>query len=148
MNDFNINYIKDFIKNYPDAKVYLSADSQRVKKKKVRFATVVVVHYSGCKGAKVFHDVQYEDVVDAKLSRPFNRMMKEVEMITKLYNELEDILIERDFEIHIDVNPDETAGSNVAYGAAKGMIWGMIGVEPVCKPDAWAASCVADRYTK
>ncbi len=75
-------------------------------------------------------------------------MMREVAMITDLYAQLEDILIERDFEVHIDVNPDESYGSNVAYCAAKGMIWGVVGVEPVCKPDAWAASCVADKYTK
>ena len=148
MKNFDIDYIKKFITEYPTAKIYLSADSQRVKRKKVRFATVVVVHYEGCKGGRVFHDVTYEKVVDAKLSRPFNRMMREVTLITDIYTALEDVLIDRDFEVHIDVNPDVIHGSNVAYGAAKGMIWGMIGIEPVCKPDAWAASTIADRYTK
>jgi hypothetical protein len=75
-------------------------------------------------------------------------MMREVMLVTELYTLLEDILIERDFEIHIDVNPNEGEGSNVAYGAAKGMVWGIVGVEPVCKPDAWAASHCADRFTK
>jgi len=75
-------------------------------------------------------------------------MMREVEMVTELYHQLEDILIEREFEIHLDVNPEVGTGSNVAYGAAKGMIWGMVGVEPVCKPNSFAASCAADRYSK
>lgn len=147
-----IETIKSFIKLHQHCKVYLGADSQRLRKKKVKFATVVVVHYidenGQGKGAKVFSDINIEKVEDAKLSRPFNRMMRETTLITELYEQLEDVLIERDFEIHIDVSPDETAGSNVAYGACKGMIYGMIGVEPVTKPHAWCASTCADKYTK
>lgn len=135
-----------YVSGNPDAKIYLGCDSQRAKKKRVRFVTVLVVYQK--ESSKIFKDIIYEDVIDAKLSRPFNRMMREVLLITELYTLLEDILIERDFEIHIDVNPNEGTGSNVAYGAAKGVIWGMIGVEPVCKPDAWAASCVADKFSK
>ena len=148
MNTFDIYYIKQFILSHPDSKVYLGVDSQRVRKKKVRFAVVVIVHYNGCNGARVFHDVTYDKIVDAKLGRPFNRMMKEVQMVTELYTKLEDVLLDREFEIHLDVNPKEGTGSNVAYGAAKGMIWGMVGVEPICKPHAFAASCAADKYSK
>ena len=147
-----IEFIKSFIEQHEDAKVYLGVDSQRVKKKRVKFATVVVIHFhdeNGIgKGAKVFSDIQYKDITDAKLSRPFNRMMKEVELVTELYNQLEDVLIDKEFEIHLDVNPEEGTGSNVAYGAARGMIWGMVGVEPVCKPNAWVASTCADKYSK
>ena len=148
MKDFDIEYIKKFITEYPTAKIYLGADSQRVKNKKVRFATVVVVHYDGCRGGRVFHDVTYEKIVDAKLGRPFNRMMREVTMVTDIYSQLEDVLIDRDFEVHLDVNPDATCGSNVAYGASVGYINGVIGVMPIVKPNAWASSCCADRYTK
>ena len=135
-----------YIDSNPDAKIYLGCDSQRAKKKRVKFVTVLVVYQKD--KSKIFKDVRIEQVVDAKLSRPFNRMMREVSLVTELYSLLEDVLIERDFEIHIDVNPNENEGSNVAYGAAKGVIWGMVGVEPVCKPHAWAASCVADRWSK
>lgn len=148
MNKFDIDYIKEFIHKYEDARIYLGVDSQRGRKGKICFAMVVVVHYNGCNGAKVFHDITYDKVKDAKLSRPFNRMMKEVEMVTELYTKLEDVLIDRDFEIHLDVNPLEGTGSNVAYGAAKGMIWGIVGVEPVCKPAAFAATCAADKFSK
>lgn len=135
-----------YIDSNPDAKIYLGCDSQRAKKQMVRFVTVLVVYQKD--SSKIFKDVRMEKVTDAKLSRPFNRMMREVQLVTELYTLMEDVLIERDFEIHIDVNPNESEGSNVAYGAAKGVIWGMIGVEPVCKPFAWAASCVADRFSK
>ena len=148
MQTLDIEYIKEFITSHPDSKVYLGADSQRVRKKKVRFAVVVIIHYNGCNGARVFHEVSYDKIVDAKLGRPFNRMMKEVQLVTDLYTQLEDVLIDREFEIHLDVNPEKGTGSNVAHAAAKGMIWGMVGVEPICKPNAFAASCAADKFSK
>jgi len=145
-NQKEIQEIFAFINDNPDAKIYLGADSQRSKHKKVKFVTVLVVYQKD--KSKIFKDICYEKVTDAKLSRPFNRMMREVSLITELYTLLEDILIDRDFEVHIDVNPNEGEGSNVAYNAAKGMVWGMIGVQPITKPDAWAASHCADRFTK
>lgn len=147
-----IAFIKQFINDHPTANIVLGVDSQRMRKKKVKFATVVIIHYKDengiGKGAKMFSDIVYEKVVDGNLSRPFNRMMKEVELVTALYNQLEDTLILRDFEIHLDVNPIEGNGSNVAYDSAKWTVFGMTGVEPVCKPDAWGASCAADRFSK
>ena len=148
MNKFDIDYIKNFIEAHPTAKIYIGSDSQRIKKKRVKFAVVVVVHYNGCNGAKVFADISYEDVSDAKLSRPFNRMMAEVQKLTELYEKLEAVIWDKDFEVHLDVNPDKNAGSNVAFAAARGMILGLIGVEPVVKPDAWCASSCADKWSK
>lgn len=148
----DIEYIKRFIQKHDHCKVYLGVDSQRVKKKKVKFATVVIIHYvdehGQGHGAKVFTDIEYKSIVDAKLSRPYNRMMAEVQLITELYESLEEVLIDREFEIHIDVNPIEGTGSNVAYHSAKGMIWSIVGMEPICKPHSWAASCAADKYSK
>lgn len=147
-----VEFIKEFIKERPESKVYLGVDSQRMKKQRVKYAVVVVIHYidenGQGKGAKIFADVIYQDTKDSNLAKPFNRMMKEVDLITELYNALEDALIDNDFEIHIDVNPERGTGSNVAYDAAKWTIAGVIGVEPICKPNAWAASCCADKYSK
>lgn len=147
-----IKLIKNFIEENPTADIVLGVDSQRMKKKRVKFATVVIIHYrdeNGIgKGAKVFSDVTYENVVDGDLSRPYNRMMKEVNMVTELYDQLEDTLMLRDFEIHIDVSPLRSCGSNVAYDSAKWTIFGMTGVEPITKPHAWGASTAADKYSK
>jgi predicted RNase H-related nuclease YkuK (DUF458 family) len=147
-----IKVIKEFIEKHPDANIVLGVDSQRMKKKRVKFATVVIIHYRDSegigKGAKVFSDVIYESVKDSDLSKPYNRMMYEVNLVNELYAELEDVLILRDFEIHIDVNPVEGTGSNVAYNSAKWTVFGMTGVEPICKPHAWGASACADRYSK
>jgi len=148
MNTFDIDYIKTFIAAHEDSKVYLGVDSQRAKKDKIKFATVVIIHYNGCNGARVFHDITYDKIADAKLGRPFNRMMKEVQLVTELYTKLEDVLIDREFEIHLDIAEDPCMGSSVAAGAGKGYIYGMVGIPPVMKPDAWAASCCADKYSK
>ena len=151
-SDKEIKVIKKLLEENPTAKIFLGADSQRRKKKMVQYATSFIIHYhdeNGIgKGAKIFADVNYINTKDTNLAKPFNRMMKEVELITELYNRLEDTLIEKEFEIHIDVNPQRGTGSNVAYDAAKWTIAGVIGVEPICKPEAWAASCAADRYSK
>ncbi len=140
MEDFDVKYIKEFINKHENARVYLGVDSQKTRKKNVIFATVVVVHYNGKNGSKIFYNTQFEKIKEAKLSRPFNRMMKEVELVIDLYHKLEDVLIDREFEIHLDVNPNENEGSNVAYGAAKGYVQGIIGVMPVFKPYAFAST--------
>ena len=148
MNTFDIYYIKQFILSHPDSKVYLGVDSQRVRKKKVRFAVVIAIHYNNANGAKIFHDITYESITDAKLGRPFMRMMTEVQKITELYTVLEDVLMDREFEIHLDISEQKEHGSNVAHGYAKGLVWGIVGQEPVFKPAAWAASCAADKFSK
>jgi len=148
MEAIKIDEIKSFILAHPTARIYLGVDSQRIRKQRIRFATVVIVHYDGKHGAKVFDNVTYEKVVDAKLSRPINRMLAEVNKVTELFTLLEDVLYDRDFEIHLDISENKANGSNVAHGAAKGMIYGMVGIEPIFKPHAFAASCAADRFSK
>jgi len=145
---FDYDEVKEFIKKHKTAKIYFGCDSTRLKRKRVRFATLVCIHYEGHKGAKVFGEVTYEKLVDAEASKPINRMLAEVQKVIEMFDKFEEVLIERldDVSIHLDINPNENAGSNIAYGAAKGMIQGMIGLEPIFKPNAWVASFAADRY--
>ena len=145
---FDLEEVKQFIVDHPDAKIYLGGDSIRLKKKKVRYCTVVCVHYEGSKGAKVFGEISYGTIVDAKLGRPINRMLEEVNKIIELYIRLEDVLIDRvqDVSIHLDINPNKNYGSSIAHGAAHGMVQSMIGIDPQFKPEAFSASFAADRY--
>jgi len=147
---FDVNYIKKFILNFPDAKIYLGCDSVRTRKNKIRYATVVCIHYGGNNGCKIFGKIDYEKMFDEDKSKPINRMLSEVQRVIDLYNELEDVLIDRldDVEIHLDINSDNSFGSNVAYGAAKGMVEGLLGIKPKFKPEAFAASIAADKYCK
>jgi len=54
---------------------------------------------------------------------------------------------EPDISIHFDINSNPKFRSNVYYGMAKGMAEGC-GFDYFVKPKSWAASSVADWYTK
>ena len=105
----------------------------------------MIVHKDGKHGARVFGDIVYEQVEDAVKSKPFNRLWKEAEKVVELYEQFFDVLEDRKFELHIDINPEENTGSNVVHNAAVGYIQGMTGITPKVKPDAWAASKGADK---
>jgi len=143
-----VNEIKSFINTHKESKIYLCVDSQRQKKNKVKIACVLVVHYEGNRGGKIFEFIEHRTIKDGNLSKPYNRMMSEVEVIIDLYTIFEDVLYDKDFSVHLDIAKDKNKGSSIAYGSAYGMITGIIGVEPVFKPDAWCSSTVADKFSK
>lgn len=152
---FDIDEIEEFIIAHPDAKIYLGCDSKRIRHKKVRYATVIIIHYGAAEstdgfghGAKIFGEITQERIVDEYASKPFLRMIREVELTIQMFRRLEYTLITRieDVEIHVDVNPKENHGSNVAYGAAQGMIESQLGISPKFKPEAFCASYGADRF--
>ena len=150
---FNVKEIKEYIKNNPNAKIFIGGDSQKISKKKrknkykeARFVTAVVV-YEKDKN-KIFYEVSKERDIDAIPGKPFNRMMNETYKVADITLKLMDVLIERDFQIHLDISTEEFNGSHCAMGAAIGYIWGVIGVEPVLKPDSWVASTVSDHLVK
>lgn len=131
-----------------NTKIYLGVDSERYKHNGVWYADYLlaaVIHKNGINGCKIFAEVQRELDVDARKDRPFNRMMMEATKVCELYKRLEDLLLEHEFEIHTDISPYETCGSNVAYSAALGYIKAMTLQDAVTKPNAWCASFAADR---
>ena len=105
-----------------ETKVYIGCDSVRSKvgenQWNARFSTVIVVHIDGCHGGKVF----------------------------TMWERVKHILEGRwEVKLHLDLNPDESFGSNVAHQAASGFVLGITGMEAECKPNAWSASFAADR---
>lgn len=154
MQKLDIAYLKEFLmKQGPDTKVYIGCDSKRFKMKKKWYAdyiTVVVVHYDGCHGSIIFGEIDRQEDYDQKLSRPMTRMLNEAQYAIDMYKALEDTLIETGFEaeVHLDINPDKVHGSSCAVNAAIGMVKGSCYVTPLVKPDAFAASYAADRYTQ
>lgn len=157
--NFDIEEVKEFIENSStESRIYFGCDSERFKKRTnqikdgkpvfewyARFSTVVVIHKNGKNGAKIFGKLETEKVDDAMPSKPFNRMWKEVEKVSELVKECEDVLVDKHFSIHLDINPNKDEGSNVAYSAAKGYIYSLHGIEPEFKPQAFASTCAADR---
>ena len=143
--------IREYIeKNTTDrCKVYIGTDSKRYRKDGVwhaKFATAVVIHKEGKHGCKVFVIESTERDYDAKAGRPINRMMAEVYKTSEVYTYLEPFLINREVEIHLDINPSESHGSHCAMQQAVGYIKGVCNMNAFVKPFALAASFAADHH--
>lgn len=144
-----IDELREFLTSCgPKTKIYLGVDSERYRENGIFYADyilAVVVHMESSKGCKIFAEVHKEKDYDQKKNRPFNRMMTEVRKVCDLYERLKDVLLEHDFEIHVDISPYETCGSHCAYQAAIGYVKGVTQQNCVTKPNAWCASFGADR---
>lgn len=149
MKQFNIEEVRDYIKQCsPETKVYLGADSERVKVNDVWYADytlAVVVHIDGNHGCKIFGDVQRERDWDQKANKPSLRLMQEVYKISDLFHELSDVLADRYVEVHLDINPDLKYKSSAVVQQAVGYIKGTCNIDAQVKPNAFAASYAADR---
>lgn len=122
---------------------FVGTDSQP-KTKIITYVTVVVV-YRHKKGGIVFYKRENESNVDRRY-RLWNETYKAVQ--TAL--ELNEFLREYDLkvsEIHADLNSDKKFLSNSSVQACLGFICSM-GFNGKIKPEAWAATKVANRKTK
>ena len=149
MRKLNLDEVREFIVNTSlSTKIYIGSDSARYRKGEVWFAeycTVVVVHYDGNRGCKVFGHLESERDYDQKMNRPRMRLMNEVQRTAQMFNDLAFAIGTRKTEIHLDINPDEKYGSSCVITEAVGYIKGMCNVIPFVKPNAFAASIAADR---
>jgi predicted RNase H-related nuclease YkuK (DUF458 family) len=149
MRPIDIDEVKSFIDTQsPETKIYIGADSERFNIGNEWYADytlAIVVHINGNSGCKIFGEVQRERDYDRKQNRPRMRLMTEVYKIAELYLKLQDVLENRDVEVHLDINPNEMHGSSCVINEATGYIRGMCNVVPLVKPNAFAASYCADR---
>lgn len=138
--------IPDVIKSIKESsvttKVYVGADSKRVKGKVV-YVTVIVLHFDGNKGGKIFKEISVEPWYGNIKGRLMNEVYKAIGIAYQIVDHIEG----RPFEIHLDLNPDPRHKSNVAVKEAVGYVLGTFGFKPKLKPDAWCGSTVADRDT-
>ena len=150
MRKLDLNEVRAYIENQtPETKIYIGCDSERIKIDKVWYAdyiTAIVVHINGNNGCKLFGEIVRERDYDQKQSRPRYRLMNEVYKVSELYLKLADVLIDRQVEVHLDINPNEMHGSSCVINEAVGYIKGTCNVIPLIKPDAFAASYAADRF--
>lgn len=149
MRKLDLNEVREFIEaQSPETKIYIGCDSERMKIDKIWYAdyiTAIVVHINGNNGCKLFGEVIRERDYDQKQSRPRYRLMNEVYKVSELYLKLADVLVDRDVEVHLDINPNEMTGSSCVINEAIGYIKGTCNVIPLVKPQAFAASYAADR---
>ena len=133
----------------PESKVYIGCDSSRRRNRRggewvASYTTAVVVHIDNSRGCRVFCDTEVMEDYDQKQDRPFMRMMNEANKAIEAYEQLEEMLLDREVEVHLDVNEDAAHGSNCALSAARGVVLGTTGREVRVKPHAFAASYAAD----
>lgn len=144
-----IEQIKEYLENESiTSSIYIGVDSERYNKKGkwcADYTVAVVIHRNSNNGAKVFGWIETEQDYDPKLSRPMLRMMNEVYKASECYLSLTDSILDRHVEIHLDINPNELHGSSCAMQQAVGYIKGVCGHTSKLKPEAFAASCAADR---
>jgi predicted RNase H-related nuclease YkuK (DUF458 family) len=151
MKQLDIQEVKAFIEAQgPSTKIYIGADSVRFRERNQWYADytlVVVVHIDGCHGCKIFGETQTELDYDQKKSKPSMRLMNEVYKVSELFQKLRDVLEDRIVEVHLDINPNELHGSSCVVHQAIGYIKGTCNVVPMVKPNAFAASYAADRFS-
>jgi predicted RNase H-related nuclease YkuK (DUF458 family) len=145
----DIDVVMDYIRNSSaETKIYLGADSERINIRgvwMVDFTLAVVIHIDGQHGCKVFGEVIREADYTKRADAPQFRLMSEVHKVAELYLKLADVLLYRDVEIHLDLNPEDFHKSNGIVNQAMGYIKGVCGIDPKIKPMSPAASYAADR---
>ena len=150
MKKLNLDEVKQFISEQSsETKIYIGCDSERMRINGVWYADyilVIVIHINGNNGCKLFGEVQRERDYDQKVSRPRFRLMNEAYRLSELYLKLADVLIDKEVQVHLDINPNEMHGSSCVINEAVGYIRGTCNVIPMVKPNAFAASYAADRF--
>jgi uncharacterized protein len=150
MRKLNLEEVRHFIQEQtPETKIYIGCDSERFRVDGVWYADyilAIVVHINAKNGCKLFGEVIRERDYDQKIDRPRFRLMNEAYKLSEMYLKLADVLVDRDVEVHLDINPSEMYGSNCVMNEAIGYIRGTCNVIPMIKPRAFAASYAADRF--
>ena len=127
--------------------VYIGCDSIRFRKNKqwyAKYSTVVIVHMDTKKGGRIFHtSVDMPDYGNLK-----QRLQKEVQLAVTTATEIVDVIGDRHFEIHLDINPNPNHKSSVAVKEALGWVKGSLGMDAKIKPHSFAATHAADHVVR
>jgi predicted RNase H-related nuclease YkuK (DUF458 family) len=138
----DIEEVREFIRSTSEeSAIYVGCDSRQFRTKTI-FVTVVVIHINSNHGAKIFWQV---DRV-RRITSIRQRLLEEVNRAVYTALLIADAVGERPFEVHLDINPNPDHRSSVIVKEAVGYVLAQ-GLKPVLKPDAIAASAVADFIT-
>ena len=136
---FNFAEIQQTISlSSPSSGVYVGCDS-KLSGAYTIFGLVLVIHIDSHHGGMVFGE---KKIVEHRLAMS-ERLMREVDYAMDCAFQITDAVDNRNFEVHLDINPNPTYKSNkvmkqaVAYVKAQGFNYKI-------KPGAWAASTAAD----
>jgi predicted RNase H-related nuclease YkuK (DUF458 family) len=138
---------KAIIASSQQSSVYIGCDSIRFRKNKqwyAKYSTVVIVHMDTKKGGRIFHSsVDMPDYGNLK-----QRLLMEVQLAVSTATEIVDVIGDRHFEIHLDINPNPNHKSSVAVKEALGWVKGSLGMDAKIKPHSFAATHAADHVVR
>jgi len=134
-----------FMREDPQASYKLIVGSDSQTRQDLVFVTAIVIHRLG-KGARYY----YQRTHHRRMASLRQRILFETSLSLAVAGELERLFAEHgpaelDMEVHIDIGPDGETRDLIRE--IVGMVLGS-GFDAKIKPDAYAASSVADRYTK
>ena len=136
-----INYILDYVKEYPETKIYVGTDSQNRGPETI-YATTVVLRYRtrGC------HVLYYKTRVP--LVRDFwSRLWRETEMLIETATFIVENSPLKVESIDLDFNDDEYKASNKLVSASKGWV-SAAGFRSTTKPALQIATRAADHIIR
>lgn len=132
-----IPYIKEYLATHDDINLYIGTDSQ-VRRLNTTYAIAIVLHNKGTGGHVLYSKSTVHNIKDR-----FTRLWGEVDMSVACAEYLKENDIQAPEFIDLDFNPDIKYKSNVVLASALGYVMSL-GYVPRCKPNAIAASYVAD----
>lgn len=129
-----------------NGKVYIGSDSYLWKKYCI-MSSVICLHGNTSEGGvgKYFFtrsNYQRNDFPNLNL-----RMMQEASESIALALEITDKVPDAKVEVHLDINPDKKAATNKLVDNLTGYVRAS-GLDCKIKPEAWAASAIADKHSK
>jgi predicted RNase H-related nuclease YkuK (DUF458 family) len=136
-----IPYLRMKLSESDDIKIYVGSDSQNIGGKTL-YALVIVLHYGSNGGHVIYSKRSFNRIRDK-----FTRLWKEVEDSVELAQYLEANGIQKPDYIDLDFNPDPKYQSNTVLRSAMGYVESL-GYNPRCKPNAVAATYIADKICK
>lgn len=151
-----VPYVQDFIKQYPETKIFIGCDSQN-SGKYTNYALVIVLHQPNKGGHVLYHKVKVNRIpLSVKTTKTWGGKEHVIE-VSRLWNEVEYSIQVAEFMklnglpkpdfIDVDLNDNPRYKSNTILKSAMGYIEAM-GYVPRCKPNAMSASYVADAICK
>lgn len=145
--EFDFEKIKEEIKNSSQrTAIYVGCDSKKFKrngKMQICYVTTIILHLDSSRGGKIYKAIEFHQDWANSIRQ---RLMHEVMLASNAALELTDVIGNRPFEIHLDINPSEKYKSSVVSREAIGYIMGTHGIKPKLKPEAFAATAVSDKY--
>ena len=81
-------------------------------------------------------------------TNPRMRLVQEAYKAVDIASQIVDVVGDRHFEVHLDLNTNPKHKSNLAVKEALGLVLGRLGFDAKLKPEAWASSTAADKLAQ